>query len=54
MKQKIFTFVIFFYAGHGAMVDNQQVLILNGTEKVLKDWKTKQEYTDWQYVYKIE
>lgn len=48
------TFVLFFYAGHGAMIDNQQVLILNGVEKETKHWKTKEVSRGWDYIYKIE
>jgi len=41
------TFFMFFYAGHGAMITNQQVLILNGTEEI--DRRTKK--LAWKYIY---
>lgn len=47
-----------FYAGHGGMVSNQQVLILNGEEipkkKVRGEPAPEPGETEWDYIYRIE
>ena len=37
MKQELKTFFMVFYAGHGAMLNNEQILILNGELKELTE-----------------
>lgn len=51
---KLKTFISFFYAGHGATKNNQQVLVLNGDEKKILNRETREYETQWVYVYEIE
>jgi len=53
-KKGLRTFFTMFYAGHGAMQKNEQFLILNGTEKMVKNKKTGIEEKKWDYFYPIE
>jgi len=54
VEQNLRTFFTFFYAGHGAMQDNLQWLVLNGVEKMVKNKKTRKEEMQWVYLYPIE
>jgi len=47
---KLKTFISFFYAGHGAMYRNQQIMVLNGEEQV--DRRTKE--LEWVFHFEIE
>lgn len=53
-SENLKTFICFFYAGHGAMNNNTQVLILNGEQKEVVDFKTKEKKQVWIYFYDIE